>query len=73
MQSVSREVCFPGVELVALAGSYDVSGLGDCGGPVKALLKCIAHEGPWGSVMAADAGVNVSDQFLALGDGDAAL
>ena len=63
----------PGVKLAALAGPHDISGIGDRGGPVKTLPKCVAHEGAWRSVVTAKASVDVSDQLLALGDGDALL
>ena len=45
LQSVGWEVCLPSVELATLAGPYDVGGIGDHGGPVKALPKHITHEG----------------------------
>ena len=73
LHSVGWEVRLPGVELATLAGPHDVGGVGDRGGPVKALPKCIAHEGARRSVLTADAGVDVLDQLLALGDGDASL
>ena len=66
-------MCLPGVELAALAGPHDIGGIGDCSGPVEALTKCVAHEGARRSVLTADAGVDVLDQLLALGDGDASL
>ena len=62
-----------GVELAPLAGPHDLDGVGDCSWPVKALPECIAHEGARRRVVAADSGVDVPDQLLALGNGDAAL
>ena len=50
-----------------------VGGVGDRGGPVKTLSKLITHEGSWCGVMTACASVDVTDQLLALGDGDASL
>ena len=70
---MGREVCFSSVELATLASPHDVSGIGDRGGPVKTLPKRITHEGVWRGVMAADAGMDVADQLLALGNGDASL
>ena len=73
LQSMGREVCFSGVELASLASPHDVSGVGDRGGPVKALPKRVTHEGAWRGVVAADASMDVADQLLALGDGNATL
>ena len=73
MQSMGRKMCFSSIELAPLAGPHNVSGVSDCGGPVKALSKSVTHESARRSVMAADAGVDVADQLLALGDGDASL
>ena len=70
---MGREVYLSSVELATLAGPNDVSGVGDRGGPVKALPKCVTHEGAWHGVVAADASMDVADQLLALGDGDASL
>ena len=70
---MSREVCFSSVELATLASPHDVGGVGDRGGPVKTLPKRIAHEGTWHGMVAADASVDVADQLLALGDGNASL
>ena len=67
------EVCFSSIELATLAGLYDVGGVGDRSGLVKALSKRVAHEGTWRGVVTADASVDVTDQLLALGDGDASL
>jgi len=63
----------PCIELATLAGLHDVGGVGDRGGPVKALPKCVAHEGAWRGVVTAYASVDVTDQLLALGDGDKSL
>ena len=70
---MGREVCFSSVELATLASRHDVSGIGDRGGPVKALPERVTHEGAWRGVVAADASMDVADQLLALGDGDASL
>ena len=45
----------------------------DRGGPVKALTKRITHEGARRGVVTADAGVDVPNQLLALGNGNASL
>ena len=60
---------FPSVELATLAGSHDVGGVGDRGGPVKTLPKRVTHEGVRRGMMAADASVDVADQLHALGMG----
>ena len=73
LQGMGREVCFLSVVLATFAGPHDVGGVGDRGGPVKTLSKCVTHEGSWCSVMTAGASVDVTDQLLALGDGDASL
>ena len=70
---MGREVCFSSIELATLTSPHDVSGVGDRGGPVKALPERVTHEGAWRGVMAADAGMDVADQLLALGNGDASL
>jgi hypothetical protein len=70
---VSREVSLAGVELAPLAGAHDLAGVGDRGGPVKALAECVAHEGAQCRVMAAHARVDVFDKLTTLGDGDALL
>ena len=61
----------PIVELATLAGPHDIGGVGDRGGLVKTLSKCVTHKGSWRGVMTAGASVDVTDQLLALGDGDA--
>ena len=66
-------MCFLGVELASLAGPHNIGGVGDRGGPVKTLPKRVTHEGVWRGVMAADAGMDVADQLLALGNGDTSL
>ena len=73
LQNVRGEVHFSSVKLATLAGPHDVGGVGDCGGPVETLPKCITHEGTWRSMVAANASVDVMDQLLALRDGDASL
>ena len=70
---MGREVYLSSVELATLAGPHDVSGVGDRGGPVKTLPKRVTHEGAWRGVIAANAGMDVADQLLALGNGDASL
>ena len=70
---MGREVRLSSVELATLAGPYDVSGVGDRGGLVKTLWKRVTHECSWRGVMTASASVDVTDQLLALGGGDASL
>ena len=70
---MGREMCFSRIKLATRAGPHNVGGVGDRGGPVKALPKRVTHESAWGGVMAADASMDVTDQLLALGDGDASL
>ena len=70
---MGREVRLSSVKLATLAGPHDIGGVGDRGGPVEALSKRVTHESAWGGVMAADASMDVTDQLLALGDGDASL
>ena len=48
LQSMGREVYLSSVGLATLAGPHDVSGVGDRGGPVKALPECVTHEGEIG-------------------------
>ena len=62
-----------GVKLTPFASTHDFVSIGDCRGPVEALPERIAHEGARCCVMAAYAGVDVSNQLSALGNGDASL
>ena len=62
-----------GVELATLASPHNFSGIGDCCGPVKVLPERVAHEGAWCRVVAANSGVDVSEQLPALENGDATL
>ena len=64
---------FSSIELAPLAGPHNVGGVGDRGGPIKSLPEHVTHEGARCGVMAADAGMDVADQLLALEDGDASL
>src|SRR6185312_626332 len=73
LQSMGREMSFSSVELATLAGPHDVGGVGDRGEPVKSLPKYVTHEGARRGVMTAGASMDVTDQLLALGDGDASL
>jgi len=70
---VRREVRLPSIELATLVGPHDVGGVGDRGGPVKTLSKCVTHEGARFDVVTGNASVDVADQLLALEDGDATL
>jgi hypothetical protein len=73
LKGVSQEISLAGVELAPLAGTYDLVGVGDRGGPVKVLEERVAHEGTRRCETAAHARVDVSDELATLGDGDALL
>ena len=73
LQSMSREMHLPGIELAPLASPHDLGGIGNCSGPVEALPERIADEGARRRVVTADSIVDVPDQLLALGDGNASL
>ena len=73
LQSVGQEVHLSSVELATHAGLHDVGGVGDRGGLVKALSKRVTHDGARRGVMTVGASVDVTDQLLSLGDGDASL
>src|SRR6185503_10607231 len=70
LQSVGREVHLLSVELATLEGPHDVGSVGDRGGPVKALLKRVTHEGARRGVVTANASMDVTNQLLALGNRD---
>ena len=61
LQSVGREVRLSSVELASLADSHDVGGIGDHGGPVKALSKRVTHQGTRRGMVTPDASVDVTD------------
>ena len=73
LQNVRGEVHFSSIKLATLAGPHDVGGVGDRGGPVETLPKRVTHEGTWRGMVAADTSVDVADQLLAFGDGNASL
>jgi hypothetical protein len=70
---VSREIGLVGVKLASFIGAHDLVGASDRGGPIEALVERIAHEGAWRCVVATHAYVDVSNKFVAVGDGDALL
>ena len=70
---MGREVCFSSKELATLSGPHNIGGVSDRGGPVKTMPKRITHKGARRGVVTASASVDVTDQLLALGDGDASL
>jgi hypothetical protein len=70
---MSWEIGFVCIKLAPLAGAHDLVGISDRGGPIEALVKCIAYEGARRRVVAAHACVDVSNEFPAMGDGDAPL
>jgi hypothetical protein len=59
--------------LAPFAGAHDLAGVGDRGGPVEALVECIAHEGAGCCVMAAHARMYISEELAPLRDGHASL
>jgi hypothetical protein len=70
LKGVSREISLAGIELAPLASTYDLVGVSDHGGSVKALEESIAHEGTRRRVVASHARVDVSNELATLGDGD---
>jgi hypothetical protein len=58
-----------GIELAPLTGAYDLVGISDRDGPVKALAECVAHEGTWHCVVVTHTRVDVSDELATLGVG----
>jgi hypothetical protein len=73
LKGVSWEISLAGIELAPLAGVYDLVGVDDRGGPMKALAERVAHEGTRHRVVATHARVDVSNELATLGDGDAPL
>jgi hypothetical protein len=73
LQGVSQEISLVGIELAPLAGAYDLVGISDHGGPIKALVERIAHEGARCRVVATYTRVDVSNKLVVVGDGDAPL
>jgi hypothetical protein len=70
---VSQEISLAGVELAPFASAHDLVGVGDCGGPIKTLAERIAYEGVWRHVVAAHACVDILNELVSMGDGDAPL
>jgi hypothetical protein len=70
---VSREIGLAGVELAPFAGAHDLVGVSDRGGPVKAMVERIAHEGVQRRVVDTYARMDVSNKLVTMGDGDALL
>jgi delta-aminolevulinic acid dehydratase/porphobilinogen synthase len=66
---VRRKVGLAGVELTPFTGAHDLAGIGDRGGPLKALAECVAHEGAQHRVVAAYARMYVSKELAPLRDG----
>jgi hypothetical protein len=73
LQGVSWEIGLACVKLTSLAGAHDLVGISNRGGPIEALAERVAHEGVWRRVVATHACVDVLNEFLAVGDGDAPL
>ena len=55
------------------AGAYDLLGVGDCSGPVKALSECVSNQGPRCGMVTVDPTVDVTQQKPSLFVGDAEL
>jgi hypothetical protein len=66
---MSGKVGLAGVKLAPLVGAYDLAGVRDRGGPVKALAESIANEGTRRGRMATDPSVDVPQELAPLGDG----
>jgi hypothetical protein len=60
LQGMGGQVGLAGVELAPFAGAYDLAGVRDRGGPVKALAERVADEGAGRGVVATDPRVDVS-------------
>jgi hypothetical protein len=73
LQDVSREISLAGIELAPLASVYDLVGISDHSGPIKALVECISHESVRRRVVAAHTCMDVSTELVSVGDGDAPL
>jgi hypothetical protein len=70
---MSREVGLAGVKLAPLTGAHDLIGVNDRGGPIKALVERVAHEGAQRRMVATHVCMNVSDEIATVGGGDASL
>jgi hypothetical protein len=73
LQGVSQEIGLAGVKLAPLTGAHDLTGVSDHGGPIEALAERVSHEGARCRMVATYARVDVSNEFSAVGDGDAPL
>jgi hypothetical protein len=73
LESMSWEVGLARIELALFAGPYNLIVMGDRCGPVEAMAERVAHEGVRCSVMAAHGCVDVLDELLTVGNGDASL
>jgi hypothetical protein len=58
-----------GVKLAPFTGVHDLVGVGDRGGPIKASVERIAHEGVRRCMVATHACVDVSNKFATMGMG----
>jgi hypothetical protein len=72
LEGVRWEVGFAGIELAPFTGAHDLTSVDNCGRPVEALAKRVAHEGAWRRVVATHACVDVPEELAPLGDGYAA-
>jgi hypothetical protein len=73
LQDVRGEIGLAIIELAPFAGAHDLAGISDRGGPVKALVERIAHEGAGCGVVDAYARVYIPEELAPLGDGHASL
>jgi hypothetical protein len=70
---MSWEIGLACIKFAPLAGAHDLVGISNRGGPIKALVERVAYEGVRRHVVATHARVDVSNEFPAVGDGDASL
>jgi hypothetical protein len=68
-----REIGFAGIELAPFAGAHDLAGIGDRGGPVKALAERVAHEGAGCCMVTAHARMYIPEELAPLRDRHASL
>jgi hypothetical protein len=70
---MSQEIGLAGIKLAPFAGAYDLVGISDRGGPIKALAERIADQGARRHVEATHARVDVSNKLATVGGGDTPL
>jgi hypothetical protein len=70
---MSWKMRLAGIELANFAGAHDLTGVGNNREPVEALVEHVSHKGAWCREVPAHAHMDISNQLLTLGDGDAPL